>query len=82
MYYGDTESVYIEKTWDALDKAVLVGDKLCQGENDYKSGGIFYGWYLVRKRQSVLTMDGCVIFIEHKRFKAFNDMKRLLDRSQ
>ena len=42
-YYGDTDSLYIEKKyWDVLDKANLV-EGLCQGNNDYKTGGIFYG---------------------------------------
>ena len=42
-YFTDTDSLCIEKKhWDDLDKAGLVGDKLCQGKNDYKSGGIFY----------------------------------------
>ena len=37
IYYGDTDSVYIEKKyWDVLDKANLVGKNLCQGKNDYK----------------------------------------------
>ena len=42
IYYTDTDSFYIEKKfWDVLDKAGLLGDNLCQGENDYKSGGFF-----------------------------------------
>ena len=43
IYYTDTDSLYIEKKyWDVLDKANLVGDRLCQGKNDYKTVGIFY----------------------------------------
>ena len=50
IYYTDTDSLYIEKNyWDVLDKANLVGDELCQGKNDYKTGGIFYGLYLAPK---------------------------------
>ena len=50
IYYTDTDSLYIEKKyWDVLDKANLVGDNLCQGKNDYKTGGIFYGLYLASK---------------------------------
>ena len=46
VYYTDTHSLYIEKKyWDVLDKAGLVGDNSCQGKNDYKSGGIFYGFF-------------------------------------
>ena len=50
IYYTDTDSLYIEKKyWDVLDKANLVGGELCQGKNDYKTGGIFYGLYLAPK---------------------------------
>ena len=42
IYYGDTDSLYIEKKyWDVLDKANLVEEGLCQGKNDYKTGGMF-----------------------------------------
>ena len=42
VYYGDTDSLYIEKKQcDKLDKAGPVGKSLLQGENDYKDGGIF-----------------------------------------
>ena len=82
IYYGDTDSLYIEKKyWDVLDKANLVGD-LCQGKNDYKTGGIFYGLYLAPKIKYCLTIDEFGIIQEHKTFKGFNDSKRLLDRSQ
>ena len=38
IYYGDTDSLYIEKKdWDVLDKANVVGEGLCQGKNDYKT---------------------------------------------
>ena len=44
IYYTDTDSLYIEKKhWDVLDKAKLVGEDLCEGKNDYKSGGILEG---------------------------------------
>ena len=47
IYYGDTDSLSIQKRyWDVLDEAKLVGEELCQGKNDYKSGSIFYGLFL------------------------------------
>ena len=47
LYYGDTESLYIEKKyWDVLDSAKLFGKNLCQGKNDYESGGIFFRFIL------------------------------------
>ena len=83
IYYTDTDSLYIEKKyWDVLDKANLVGDELCQGKNDYKTGGIFYALYLAPKIKYCLTIDNYGIIQEHKTFKGFNDSNRLLDRSQ
>ena len=83
IYYGDTDSLYIEKKyWDVLDKAILVGEGLCQGKNDYKTGGIFYGLFSAPKIKYCLTLDDYGIIQEHKTFKGFNDSKRLLDRSQ
>ena len=83
VYYTDTDSLYIEKKyWDVLDKANLVGNNLCQGKNDYETGGIFYSLYLAPKIKYCLTKDEYGIIKEHKTFKGFNDSKRLLDRSQ
>ena len=70
-----------KKYWDVLDKAVLVGEGLCQGKNDYKTDGIFYGLFLAPKKYCS-TIDDYGITQEHKTFKGFNDSKRLLDRSQ
>ena len=83
IYYTDCDSLYIEKKyWNVLDKANLVGENLCQGENDYKTGGIFYGLFLAPKIKYCLTIDDYGIIKEHKTFKGFNDSKQLLDRSQ
>ena len=83
IYYTDTDSLYIEKKyWNVLDKANLVGEYLCQGKNDYKSGGVFYGLFLAPQIEYVLTIDEYGIIREHKTFKGFNDCERLLDRSQ
>ena len=65
-----------------LDKANLVGEELCQGKNDYKTGGIFYGLFLAAKIKYCLTIDEFGVIKEHKTFKGFNDSKRLLDQSQ
>ena len=83
IYYGDTDSLCIEKKyWDVLDKAILVGEGLCQSKKDYKTGGIFYGLFSAPEIKYCLTMDSYGIIQEHKTFKGFNDSKRLLDRSQ
>ena len=65
-----------------LDKAKLVGEHLCQGENDYETGRIFYGLFLASKIKYRLTLDNYGVMQEHKTFKRFNDSKRLIDRSQ
>ena len=83
IYYGDTDSLYIEKNyWDVLDKANLVGKNLCQGKNDYKTGGMFYGLFLAPKIKYCLTINELGVIEQHMTFKGFNDSKRLLDRSQ
>ena len=83
IYYTDTDSLYIEKKyWDVLDEANLVRKNLCQGKNDYKTGGIFYGLFLAPKIKYALTIDDYGIIQQHMTFKGFNDSKRLLDRSQ
>ena len=64
--YGDTDSFYIEKKfWDVLDKAGLMGDNLCQGKSDYKSGGIFYYLLFGSKTEYCLTIDKLKIVHEH-----------------
>ena len=83
IYYGDTDSLYIEnKYWDVLDKTNLVGEGLCRGKNDYKTGSIFYGLFRASKIKYCLTIDDYGIIQEHKTFTGFTDSKRLLDRSQ
>ena len=50
--------MYIErKYWDVLDKANFVGKNLCQGKNNYETGGIFYGLFLAPKIQYCLTIN-------------------------
>ena len=65
-----------------LDKANLVGKNLCQGKNDYKTGGIFYGLFLAPKIKYCLTINELGVTEQHMTFKGFNGSKRLLDRSQ
>ena len=75
--------MYIEKKyWDVLDKANLVGEELCQGKSDYKTGGILYSLISALKIKYCLIIDNYGIIQEHKTFKEFNDSYRILDRSQ
>ena len=84
IYYGDTDSKYIErKYWKVLDKAGLVGKNLRQcKKNDLGRVFIFYGIFLDPKVKHVLTNDGDGIFQQQMTFKGFNDSKRLFNRSQ
>ena len=58
LYYEHTDSMYIEKKhWDKLDKAGLVAKNQLQGKNDYKDGGIWYGFFLAPKIKYYLTIN-------------------------
>ena len=65
-----------------LDKANLVCKNLCQGQNDYKTGGMFYGLFLAPKIKYCLTINELGVIEQYMTFKGFNDSKRLLDRYQ
>ena len=65
-----------------LNKAKLVGKNLCLGKNDYETGGIFYGVFLAPKIKYVLTINELGVIEQHMTSTGFNDIKRLLDRSQ
>ena len=81
--YTDTDSLYNgKKYWDVLGKTKIVGEESCQGKNDYKSGGIFYGFFLAPKIKYCLAIAELGNIEEHKTLKSFDDGKRLLDRSQ
>ena len=60
----------------------MVGKNLCQGKNDYETGGIFSGLFLAPKIKYVLTFIELGVIEQHMTFKGFNDSKQLLDRSQ
>ena len=68
------------KHWDKLDKAGLVGKNLLQGKNDYKDGGIFYGFFLAPKIKYCLTKNKFGIVDEYKTFKGFTIVSDNLDR--
>ena len=76
IYYGDTDSLCIEKKyWVVLDRANLVSKNLCQGKNDYKTGGIFFCLFLAPKIKFCLTINELGIIEQHMNFKGFNDSK-------
>ena len=62
-----------------LYKANLVGKNLCQGKNDYETGGIFYGLFLAPEVRYCSTINEFGDIQRHMTCKGFNDSKRLLD---
>ena len=64
-----------------LYKANLVGKTLCQGKNDYETGGIFYNLILAPRTKYCLTINEFGVIQDLMTFKDFDDSKRLLDRS-
>ena len=60
-------------------KTSLVGGNLLQGKNDYGDGGIFYSLFLAPKVKYCLTINEYGLVEEHKTFKGFGDVNRLLD---
>ena len=70
IYYGDTHSLYFEtKYWDVLDKANLLVKNLCQGKNDYETGGFIYGLFLAPKIKYCLTINEFGVIQQHMTFK-------------
>ena len=75
--------MYIDKKyWDVVDKANLVGKYLWPCKNDYETGGIFYGLSLAPKIKYCSIINELGVIQQHMTSKGFNDIKRLLDRSQ
>ena len=67
-YYGDTDSVYVPKTfYEHLNQLGYVGGNLCQGKNDYGSGGIVYGLYPAPKIKYNIVLDDGMLY-EKKTF--------------
>ena len=83
VYYGDTDSLYIEKKhWDKLEKAGFIGKNLLQGENDYQDGGFFYGVLLAPKIKYCLTINKHGVIDEHKTFRRFTNVSDNLDKKE
>jgi hypothetical protein len=61
----------MKKYFDKLEAMGYVGEELCQGKNDYGSGGIVYGLFIAPKvKYTIVLIDG--ILIEKKTFKGLN----------
>ena len=73
IHYRDRDSLYREKILGSVRQTTLEGKNLCQGKNDYKSGGIFYALFLAPKIKYVLTIDEFGIIQQHMTFRGFND---------
>ena len=60
----------------------MVGKNLLQGKNEYKNGGIFYGFSLAPKIKYCLTIIKYSVIDEHRTFKAFSNVSDNLDRKE
>ena len=58
----------------------MVGKNLLQGKNDYKDGGIFYGFFLAPKTKYCLTINKYGVIAEQKTFKGFSNVSHNLVR--
>ena len=56
-----------------------VGSNLLQAKNDYGDGGIFFGLFLAPKIKYCLTINEFGVIEEHKTYKGFVDVNRLLN---
>ena len=63
-------------------KVKLVGEELCRGKENYKSGDAFSSLVLAPTTKYCLPIDEYGILQENKMFKGFNNSKKLSDRSE
>ena len=81
VYYGNTDSLYIEnKHWKILGELGLVGKNMFQGKNYYKSGSIWCSLFLAHKTKYCLSIDDHGITSEHKTIKVYLGVQRNLDK--
>ena len=58
LYYGDTDSVYINNDdYEALKTKGSIGKNLYQSKNDYGNGGILYDLFLAPKIKYCINID-------------------------
>ena len=62
-----------------MNSVGYVGSNLLQAKNDYGDDGIFFGLFLAQKIKYCLTINEFGVIEEHKTFKGFGDVNRLLD---
>ena len=76
IYYGDTDSKYIDKDdIDVLKNKGLVGKNLFQSKNDYgNGGGIVYGLFLAPKIKYCIVIDENGILSQKTIFEGFNQI--------
>ena len=79
IYYGDTDSGYIQKThWSTLVEKGFVGKSLGLGKNDYGNSGIFYAWFLAPKIKYCLVIDDYGIISAKRTFKGYSEEHRMI----
>ena len=71
-----------KKHWDILDKSKIFEESFCQGINDYKIGGMFYGLFLAPKIKYCSSIVEFGIIEEQKTLNGVLDSKNFLDRQE
>ena len=74
IYYGDTDSVYIQKNdYNILDENGLIGKGLWQSKNDYgDNAGIIYGLFLAPEVKYCIVIDENGVLSQKTTLKKFN----------
>ena len=62
-----------KKILGCIGQSWIMGNNLCQGKNDYLSGGMFYSLFLAPKINYSLIFIESGFIENHKTFKGFND---------
>ena len=83
VHYTDTDSLYIvNKHWNKLDRAGLVGKNRLQGKNDFREGGIWYGLFLGPQIKYCLTVNEFSSIDGDKTFKGLTNVSDKLDKNE
>ena len=78
-YYGDTDSMYIQKKiWSDLVDNEFVGKSLGLGKNDYGNSGTFYASFLAPKIKYCSVIDDFGVISAKRTFKGYSEEHRMI----
>ena len=73
IYYGDTDSMYIQKYWSDLVDTGSVGKFLGLGKSDYGIPGTTFVWFLAPKTKYCLATDEFGVISADRTFKGYSE---------